>query len=363
MPSALYVIPKNDIITIIKAGILAPSGDNCQPWQIYFEGEKLYLKNLKDKDTSLYNVKNIASYIAFGAMIENMIITAKNLGYEVSTNLFPEDENSSIVAVLSFLKGQPDFDPLQPFIARRCVNRKKYKTKQLDSQTKESLLKTIAQFKGAELYLIEDEQKKKHLSKLFSINDRILFENKNLHDFLFEHLRWTKKEAENSRDGMSIESLELGGFQSRAFKLLSSWNFVRFLNIFGFSRFVPAQSYNLCKGSSALCLLLMEGTGFDRFVHGGRVFQRLWLTATSLGLSLHPMTGITFLVQRLQMGEDRGLSASHKRLLIDIHQKLKELLPLENKAIIMAFRLGYADLPSDTSPRLPVERILIEGHP
>ncbi len=363
MPSASDVISGNAIIDIIKAGILAPSGDNCQPWKIYFDGEKIYLKNLEDKDTSLYNVKNVASYIAFGAMMENMIIAAKSLGYKVSADLFPEGENSSLVAVLSLIKGQEELDPLQPFIVRRCVNRKKYKPKPLEPRAKESLLKIIAQFKGAELFLIEDEQKKKNLAKLLSMNDRILFENKNLHDFLFEHLRWTKKEVEKSRDGMSIESLELGGFQSKAFKVLSSWNFVRFLNIFGFSRFVPAQSYKLCKGSSALCLLLMEEAGFDRFVYGGRAFQRIWLAATSFGLSLHPMTGITFLIQRLQMGEGKGLSASHKKLLIDIYQKLKMLLPMENRTLIMAFRLGYADPPSDKSSRLPVDKVFIERIP
>lgn len=358
-----YSVEKEDIINIIKAGIFAPSGDNCQPWEIYFDGEKLYLKNLEYKDTSLYNVKNIASYIAFGAMIENMIITARSLGYEISTTLFPEGENSSIVATLSFIKGQPVFDPLLNFIDKRCVNRKKYKSMQLETHARESLKKTAAQFKGAELFLIEDEEEKKKLAELLSVNDRILFENKNLHDFLFEHLRWTKKETEKSRDGMSIESLELGFLQSRIFKFLSSWNLVRLLNFLGFSRIVPAQSYKLCTSSSALCVLLMQGLNSESFVDGGRVLQRIWLTAASLGLSLHPMTGVTFLIQRLRMGEDKGLSNSHRELLIDIYQRLKDIFPIENKAIIMSFRIGYADQPSDKSLRLPVEEVLVEGVP
>lgn len=358
-----YSVEEEDIINIIKAGIFAPSGDNCQPWEIYFDGGKLYLKNIKSKDTSLYNVKNIASYIAFGAMIENMIITARSLGYEISTTLFPEGENSSIVATLSFIKGQPAFDPLLNFIDKRCVNRKKYKPMQLETHARESLKKTAAQFKGVELFLIEDEEEKKKLAELLAVNDRILFENKNLHDFLFEHLRWTKKETEKSRDGMSIESLELGFLQSRIFKFLSSWNLVRFLNFLGFSRLVPAQSYKLCTSSSALCVLLMQGLNSESFVDGGRVLQRIWLTAASLGLSLHPMTGITFLIQKLRMGEDKGLSNSHRELLIDIYQRLKDIFPIENKAIIMSFRIGYAEQPSDKSLRLPVEEVLVEGVP
>jgi hypothetical protein len=97
------------------------------------------------------------------------------------------------------------------------------------------------------------------MAEIISCNDRILFENKNLHAFLFDHLRWSRKEVESSRDGMCIESLELGNVQSRMLKLFSSWNIVRFLNIFGFSGFVPLQSYFLCRGSSALCMVLMKG--------------------------------------------------------------------------------------------------------
>jgi hypothetical protein len=206
------MIRKEDIIKITNAGILAPSGDNCQPWQIYFDGERLYLKNLEYKDTSLYNVKNIASYVAFGAMIENMAISTKSLGYEMTIKLFPEGENSSVVAILSFVKGQTIHDPLLPFINKRCVNRKKYKPKPLEPHARESLIKAITEFKGAEFYIVEDDEKKKKLAKILSFNDRILFENKNLHDFLFKHLRWSRKEVESSNDGMSIESLELGEF-------------------------------------------------------------------------------------------------------------------------------------------------------
>ena len=353
------MIEKNAIIKIIDAGIQAPSGDNCQPWQVYFDGEGLCIRNLDFKDTSLYNVKNTASYVAIGAMIENMAIAAKSLGYDASVKLFPEEENSSTVANITFIKGETVFDPLFLFIKKRCVNRKKFKARQLEHHAKEALLKASSEFRGAELCIIEDNEKKKLLARIFSLNDRILFENRNLHDFLFKHLRWSSEDAETSRDGMSIESLELGFLQSRIFKFLSSWNLVRFLNFLGFSRLAPLQSYKLCASSSALCVLLMQGLNSASFVEGGRVLQRIWLTASSLGLALHPMTGITFLIQRLQIGEDKELSNSHRKYLIKSYQRLKEILPVEHKSIIMSFRLGYADAPSDKSLRLPLTSVLI----
>lgn len=357
------MIKKGDVIKIVKAGVLAPSGDNCQPWQIYFDRSKLFVKIIESRDTSLYNVKNIASYIASGAMIENIIITAKSLGYSVSVSLFPESEDLSLVAILTFTEGQTDQDPLLPFIDTRCVNRKVFKQEILPPEAKTSLLNVIEKFNGAELYFVEDEKNKKKLSEILSLNDKILFENKNLHDFLFKHLRWSKEEAELTRDGMGIDSLELGVLQSRMFKLLSSWNLVRFLNFFGFSSFVTYRSFKLCNDSPALCMLLMKDRGLESFVNGGRAFQRIWLTASSLDLSLHPVTGVTFLMERLKMSKGDGLTPHHQKLLKNLESKIKDIIPLdENKSIIMAFRLGYADPPSDKSLRLPLDKVLVEDY-
>ncbi len=359
------LISEEHVVKIIHSGILAPSGDNCQPWQVYFHESKLYLKNIETRDRSLYNTKNIASFIAFGAMIENMDMTAKSLGYDMSVALFPYGENSQIVAVLDFSVAESKDDPLLRFLDKRCVNRKKYKPKKLEPDARNILLADASDFKDAELHVIEDDDRKRKMSKIISINDRILFENRNLHSFLFDHLRWSRKEVESSRDGMSIESLELGKGQSSMFKLLSSWNMVRFLNIIGFSRSVPLQSYFLCKGSSALCMLLMKGKGEEIYVNGGRLIQRLWLTATSLGLSFHPMTGVSLLIQRLRMGvKNQDLSMAHQKILRNLEERLKEIIPLdENKSMIMTFRVGYADLPSDKSLRLPLDEVLIRDVP
>ena len=45
------VIKEEKIVKIINSGILAPSGDNCQPWQVFFHEGRLYLKNIEIKDT------------------------------------------------------------------------------------------------------------------------------------------------------------------------------------------------------------------------------------------------------------------------------------------------------------------------
>jgi len=357
------VPPEEELKKIVAAGILAPSGDNSQPWKLYYDGTTLHLVNVPERDTSLYNVNDIASFIAFGALIENMSIAAQSLGYLTDVSLFPKGDKVPVVASISFAKGQVRNDPLLPYIPQRCVNRKAYKRKQLSQSVIGSLRKSADDGKEAKLCLIEKGKEKNLLANILALNDRIVFENEKLHDFLFTHIRWSKDEIETSRDGMSIKSLELGAFQSKMMKVLSSWKIVEFMNIFGLSRFVPQQSYQLCKGASALCILSYAGTGLDSYLNGGRVLQRIWLTATSLDLSLHPMTGLIYLIRRVRSG-GKGLSKNHKKMLLDSFDTVKQLCPLgDNESYIMAFRIGYADPPSDKSVRLPLEKVLVFGPP
>jgi len=357
-------IKKEDVLKIVEAGTMAPSGDNCQPWQIFYDNERLYLKNIERKDRSFYNVHSVASYIAFGAMIENMTIMAGSMGYAVSADLFPEKEDPAIVASLTLTQEETTADPLLAYIGKRCVNRKKYHKKNLEQSAKEKLLNAFSPSEGAELHIIEDREGKDKLGRILSMNDRMLFEIRNLHDFLFHHLHWPEKGDKEIREGMSIESLELGSMQSSMFRLLSSWRVIQLLNIAGFSRIVPQQSYQLCRGSAALCLLMMDKDEMQCFVKGGRALQRVWLTAASLGLAFHPMTGITFLIQRLHTAGNQSFSISHQHLLEKLDRQLKEIVPIASeKQVIMAFRIGYADPPSDKSLRLPLDNVFFEGTP
>ena len=345
-------IPIETLNSIIEYGVKAPSGDNCQPWVFNWKGERLFVINDERRDTSLYNVKNIASLIAHGALLENMQIAAEGLGYEMTTVLFPYGDQERVVAEVQFKKATNKTDNLLPFIKKRCTNRWPYKRMRLDSHAMGLLQSTANEAKAGELFIVEDQKEKEITARAASLNDRLLFENQRLHDFLFDHIRWNREEAEATRDGMDIKTLGLSALQSRLFSFLKSWQVVTKLNLLGFSRLVPFQSYQLCKDSSALGLILMHEVSPKAFVLGGRLLERIWLTATSLGLAFQPMTGITFLIQRLYMEDGKELSDTHKRLIHKAEEELKKVFPIDKeKAMIMLFRIGYASPPPVMSLR------------
>ena len=161
-------------------------------------------------------------------------------------------------------------------------------------------------------------------------------------------------------DGMPIDSLELGRLQGKAFRLFSSWGLVSFLNQLGFSRFASRHSLHPMRSAPAVCLLTMRGGARSDYVRGGRVLERVWLTLTSLGIAMQPMTGITFLILRLRIAEGEGLSSAHRQRLALIQRQLYDLFPLgDQEALILLFRIGYADPPSGRSLRRPLQGVLI----
>jgi hypothetical protein len=373
------MIPKDIILKIVEAGTWAPSGDNCQPWRFTWNGQKLLLFNVPERDTSLYNSSQRASLIAHGAVLENMDIAARSHGYSMRPTLFPKDEGSSLVAAIEFQECPKENDPLLPFITKRVTNRNPYKKrKTIDKEVISALMSIPEKIGIGELYLTgrvidnpplpwrervrvrgKFPDDLRLLAKAVAIHDRMLFENENLHHFVFEHIRWSEKESLQTKDGMPIKTMGLNSLQATAFKLLGNWGLVSFLNIFGLSRIIPFQSYKLCIGSSAMGLIQMPGTTPEDFVLGGRLLQRVWLTATKHGLAFHPMTGITFLIQRLYLDREPGFSEAHKKLLEKAWDYVQRVFPVDkSKEMIMLFRLGYAPIPSVRAPRRAVDDIL-----
>jgi hypothetical protein len=76
-------------------------------------------------------------------------------------------------------------------------------------------------------------------------------------------------------------------------------------------------------------------------VKAGRTLERLWLCATALGISLHPMS------QALEVSETK--------------ENLTGLLPgpSEMRQVQQAFRLGYAESTTEHSTRKPLQEVLI----
>lgn len=234
-----------NIKKIIEAAIQAPSGDNVQPWKLEVSGDwrTLVIFNLPELDTSYYNYRQAADYVAHGALIENIAIASRHIGYRLDVSLFPDEGNPNHVATIKFQEAQPEFDPLYEMIFKRSTNRFPFKNGGINAEGKRRLLDAVQAIEGVTGYLLDSRGAIKNLAKVLMVNDQLVFERSEFHRFLFSQVRWTQQQIDSTKDGMPVGVLGLNPIEKLFFPLMRYWCLVRAANVFGLSKIIGLKCW------------------------------------------------------------------------------------------------------------------------
>lgn len=340
-----------DLVTIITDGTYAPSGENCQPWRFQVKDNIVNIFNVPENDQSIYNYQQFGSFIAHGALLENMSISAGKNGYQMEVELFPDSNQPNLVATAVFTQRTIYEDaPLYPFIQERCTNRKKYSGKTLTTQLK-SELATTSKKNGGKIMFLDDREKMPILGKAAALNEEIIFENKSLHDFFYKHILWKKNEQDAT--GFYIKSLEFLPQQLPIVKLLKNWKILVLMNkFFKISKVIARDNAKKYASSGTFFALTLHENTEKGYVMLGREFQRLWLTATKEGLALQPCTGILFFNARIRSGDQSVFTKSHINEIREACSHIENAFGTKDQ-IGMFGRIGYANPPSGRATRKP----------
>lgn len=345
---------------ILYAGIHAPSGENCQPWEFVVSGEgEVRLYNIPERDTSFYNVHQKGSLVAHGALLENVAIAASQYRYRVTADLFPDLSDTSIVADIHFEKTDEKPDPLFPYIFTRATNRKPYAATPLDNAERIQLLRVAEEVPGGIVKLEEQKEAITLLAHAVSANEAVMFSDKSLHHFFFHHINWNKEQEERNRTGFYLDTLELKPPQAVLFKIFRHWSVVRWLNRVGFSLMVAKENAKTYAASAAFGAVIVPTKSDEDFVLAGRITQRLWLRATQLNLSVQPVTGAMFLAYKVEADGGSNFSSPQKKTLRDAAYTIRKIFDAPQKNVAMVFRIGRGGEPSARSSRLPIESCIV----
>jgi hypothetical protein len=337
---------------ILKSAILAPSVDNCQPW-IFSVNDNVIELALDLKRANFFgDVNHSASYVSCGTVIENIKIASNHLGYSVSVEYFPS-QNKDVIARIKILKNNKTSNSLYNYIPLRCTNRQPFKKGLvIPFEILESLKNCSSEFPGSSVYFLHDRISIKKIACLIRYIDRIIFDHPLLHQGLFKWVRWTQSEAEQTGDGMPVATLGLNIIEQKMFKLISSWRTLSILNKFGANKLIANHSYRLVKNCSAVGLITMDKNSPVDYIVGGRLFEKVWLTATANNIALQPFGGIIFLITKILCGDDQGFSPPQRKIIKEVYSSLCSIFPLKKEnALIILFRLGYAKEPPVRSLR------------
>ena len=354
-------VSSDEVRFIVFHGSLAPSGGNVQPWRFEWRNQQLDAIHLSDRSSTLLNFNNCASYVAFGAVAENIDLAARELGLRADIEAIPD---TTLPDVIFRTRLQRDAaitadTPLFEQIRLRVTNRRRGLRQPL-TLAEETVLQEVAHSSGAELSFLTESSALDQVGEVIAHCDRFIFLNQQTHREMVGEIRWNPEQVLSTRDGIDIGSLHLSAADAAVMQLLTDWAPLSYLSRIKRGRGLERNSRKLIAAASAVGLLTFGGTGPLSYFNGGRAMQRVWLTATALGLAFHPMTALPYLLARLRRGKGEGLTAEDQQQLTEFGKSYRHLLPIpDDHAEIMLFRLAKAELPTVRSLRRGLDEILM----
>lgn len=363
-----YILSVSELERLLSLANMAPSGGNIQPWIWVFDRKGiLHLFHDQQRSHSMLDFKGTGSLIAFGAALENLRLAAAQEGIEIEMiNHIREFEEELICSVRFVAKYKSPIQvphlELVNGIPLRCTNRKNTVRQLLDKSNLEEL-QDFALNEGFKIKLTEDYNDLENLAEIVGGMDRMrFFHEEGLLDFIKE-VRWTEKDAEETKDGIDVATLELSGTEKAAMGLLKDPRTVKF-----FRKFL--MGYGLTKISKdtitkASAIMLLQGDSFTpkTYLEGGKVLQRIWIKANMLGISFQPVTAMLFIFQKVLQESNHGFTLDEVREIEKLKLKFDKIFKSEGESDrldLFMFRLNVTGDPTVRAFRRDVQDTLIQ---
>jgi len=343
--SGQIVLTRQAMDYLLSAGTLAPSADNCQPWLFSWDKNDLHIESDPKRTQFFYDVNQESTLITFGAVVENIGIAASKIGLEALPDkvFLSDDKKVSVRIRFTQKEGDPgEPDRLAEFLSLRCINRKPYAKTSVDSGLIEKMDGIFGPSETVGMKWIEKGSEQKAIQEIVYLSDRVLFEEKRLHQGLFKFIHMGDELF--PRDGMNLGVLELSWVQKKVFPFFSQWKYQNLMNKIMISRAMAFNSVQLLKNTPVYGVLTLKDRSPQGYVEAGRKMERFWIMANSLGLAVQPMAGFVFLINHYYHNQARSFSPAHQRMILRIKQQFEQIAgnPVEACAPVMFFRLGYA---------------------
>lgn len=324
--------------TLISAGVLAPSGDNMQPWKFAVDEAGMAITVYVDqsRDTSPMNAGQRMSSLACGAAIENMAQTAEHNNWEIAVEVH---NDCSRIATVHVVRCSSQLGEIPDFIQRRHTNRRLYDGG-TSSDSVASLRPEIVDIDAdIEIVWVTDRGHLREMANAIGRADAEMFGRAAYFRAFLSNVRFDLPFDAAAEEGLCVGSLELSAFERRVLPLLSHVS-AAFLRSWPIRRSFQSKAKRLVNSSMGLCLIVPRRAEMATNYRIGRVMQRAWLHLTKAGYQVQPMMSIPVLLNAGGNGDpsERSLSDILGASALSAFQNLAEFLP----AAILRFGPGPA---------------------
>jgi nitroreductase len=335
---------------VLESARWAPSGDNSQPWRFKLRAEREF--DVYGYDTSAYCVYDLdrwASELAHGMLLETIAIAATRRGARARITL-PDDPNAVPRRYHVALEADTTIreDPLNDAIDVRSVQRRGMRTRELSLHERAALERAAAPYRTT---WFAGWTARRRIAALCARNARIRLTIPEAYEAHRSVIAWRASTSEDRMPDASLgaEPLLLATMRYA----MKNWARLERLNRWTGTTaprlaldFVPGV---LCSAHFAL-MSDAPTTSLESRIAVGRATQRLWLTATLLGLQMQPEYTPLVFARYAEAGRRFTRVATASAQARKVAEELRrELGPDAVRTTVWLARIGR-------SARLPVAR-------
>nr|WP_276602897.1 Rv1355c family protein [Nannocystis pusilla] len=354
-----------EVRELVQYAIMAPSHGNDQPWRFEYGDGVLRVLHDTERGGGRDEIGRHWALVAIGGALANLQIAAGVKGREANIQLFPPKQDPSLVAEVRFglRAGGPADDPLFEEIPRRNTNRG-LGTRAHLSPVHVQALSAAARDSGAKLQLCTDRALLGELGQLIGEAERLRLLTPTLHGPTMRQIRWSEAEAHDTQDGIRVEALAVTPMDFAAFQLLRSTDVAKVLRDTNGGRLLMMSSVQALASSAAVGLLTIPGQSPTALVRGGQAMQQLWLTASALGVAVHPMNTLIDMFARVERFHGAGFDKREIQRFLEMRERFTRAFTVALADVeILLFRLSYADPAPLRTLRRPVDAVFSVPQP
>ena len=311
--------------TLIEAAVLAPSGDNTQPWRFEVDREAWTITIDVDpsRDPSPMNAGQRMAWIAIGAAIENVLRTAEYNGWQCAVS--NTNGEGPVVVNLGTTAGG---GAIEHMLRDRCTNRRVYEGGSLSSDCLDRLRSAIGEMEGVKAHWVTDSDTICELTGMIARADGLILGTKPIREAFLAKVRFDQPANAVVEEGLSLGSLEVGAHERLMLRLLRHVP-DGVLRALGGRNVFASVAKRLAASSSGFCLILAPDDELASRIAVGRVWQRAWLAVSEQGLAAQPMMSLCVLrnmrdhadgdlLRRIGSGEYEALIAEFENRVAEI---------------------------------------------
>lgn len=353
---------RDTLVRILELARWAPSGDNTQPWKFeVLADNRIAIHGFDTRMHVLYDFDGHPSQMAHGALIETLRIAASGFSLEADWKVRQGSSDEAPVYDVS-LRSVPDMvaDPLLPYIEKRVVQRRPMQTTPLSSSQHESL--SLAVGPNYSLQCFESFGDRLRVARLLWANAHIRLTCPEAYQVHRDIIEWGVR---FSNDRLPEEAIGVDPLTARLMKwVMQSWGRVEFFNRYLMGTVAPRIQLDFVPAMACAAHLLLrpvkQPVSLGDYVEAGMAMQRLWLTATALGLHLQPeMTPVIFrwyARSGRRFTDDLMINGNVRRLA----SRFEALANAEEDQNFVFFcRLGQSNAPKSRSLRKSLSQLLV----